>query len=92
MNLITSTLTVAADLQAKPKPPPQELQDGLDTVTLWVQIIGGGIAVIGLMILAIGMMLANRRGRGEQFMESAGWWLAGCILLGTAGVVAPIFL
>ena len=90
---IPSKLTdMVALVPAEAKPLPQEVQDGLDTVILWAQIIGGSLAVLGLMILFIGLFFAHQRGRGEEFMSKAGWWLTGAIGLGTSSVLATLFV
>jgi hypothetical protein len=90
---IPSKLTdVPARVPTEAKPLPQEVQDGLDTVILWAQIIGGSLAVLGLMILFIGLFFAHNRGRGEDFMSKAGWWLTGAIGLGTSTVLATLFV
>ena len=44
------------------------------------------------MVLFIGLFFAHQRGRGEEFMGKAGWWLTGAIGLGTAGVLAALFV
>ena len=93
MTLAGTTIVSTQDrLSAAPEPLPSELQDGLDTIQFWVQTIGGSLAIIGLMVLFIGLFFANRHGRGSEFTEKAGWWCAGAIGLGTAAVIAPVFL
>ncbi len=89
LNLLTGR---AISILAEPKPLPGEVTDAIDTVKLWVQGIGGGVAVIGLLILAISLFFANRNGQGQEFMGKVGWWIAGAVLFGLAGVIAPIFL
>lgn len=89
MNTVTAH---AINIMAKAKPLPGEVTDAIDTVKLWVQGIGGGIAIIGLLILAIGLFFAHRHGSGQEFMGKLGWWIAGAVLFGLAGVIAPIFL
>lgn len=86
VNLATGTIT------ADPAPLPSEVQDSLDTVQFWVQAIGGSLAVIGLMIIGIGLYFANRHGKGAEFMEKVGWWIAGVTILSSAAVVVPVFL
>ncbi|TYC96598.1 hypothetical protein FQ377_13805 [Arthrobacter echini] len=75
-----------------PRPMPQGVQDGLDTIIFWVQTVGGSLAVVGLMVLAIGLFFAHRGGQGGEFMAKVGWWAAGASLLGLAAIIAPIFL
>lgn len=77
---------------SEPAPLPDGVQNGLDTIIFWVQTIGGSIAVLGLMILAIGLFFAHRNNGGGEFMGKVGWWVAGALLFGLAGVIAPIFL
>lgn len=89
MNTVTAH---AVNIMTKAKPLPGEVTDAIDTVKLWVQGIGGGIAIIGLLILAIGLFFAHRHGSGQEFMGKLGWWIAGAVLFGLAGVIAPIFL
>lgn len=92
MTVVTKIADVATSVLAEAKPLPTEVQDGLDTVLLWTKIIGGSLAVLGLMILFIGLFFAHQRGRGEEFMGKAGWWLTGAIGLGTAGVLGALFV
>jgi len=92
MTVFTKFTDVAASISMAPKPMPQEVQDGLDTVLMWTKIIGGSLAVLGLMILFIGLFFAHQRGRGEEFMGKAGWWLTGAIGLGVAGVLGALFV
>lgn len=77
---------------AEPAPLPAPVQDGIDTITNWVQIIGGGIAVIALLILFISLFFAVRGDKGQEFMQKAGWWVTGAMGFGLAGVLAPVFL
>lgn len=92
MTVMTKLANVATSIPMAPKPMPQEVQDGLDTVLMWTKIIGGSLAVLGLMILFIGLFFAHQRGRGEEFMGKAGWWLTGAIGLGVAGVLGALFV
>lgn len=92
MNTLNLLAGRTATIMAEPKPLPPEVTDAIDTVKLWVQGIGGGIAIIGLLILAIGLFFAHRHGQGQEFMGNLGWWIAGAVLFGLAGVIAPIFL
>ena len=92
MNIITRATVFAGNLSAEAKPLPQEVINGLDTIKSWVQIIGGSIAVIGLMMLFVGLFFAHKHGHGQEFMGKAGWWLVGAMGFGLAAVIAPIFL
>ncbi|WP_417221235.1 TrbC/VirB2 family protein [Arthrobacter sp.] len=92
MNTITTHAARAANIMAEPKPLPSEVTDSIDTVVFWVQGIGGGIAVIGLLFVAIGGFFSHRHGQGAEFIGKVGWWIAGAVLFGLAGVIAPIFL
>lgn len=92
MNTLNLLAGRTISILSEPKPLPAEVTDALDTVKLWVQGIGGGIAVIGLLILAISLFFANRHGQGQEFMGKVGWWIAGAVLFGLAGVIAPVFL
>lgn len=91
MTVFTKLTEVATMVLAEAKPLPDAVRDGLDTVLLWTRIIGGSLATLGLMILFIGLFFAHQRGRGEEFMGKAGWWLTGAIGLGTAGLLASMF-
>lgn len=90
--MITKIVAAATSLPAKATPLPQGVQNGIDTIKLWVQVVGGGLAVISLMILGIGLWFASKHEGGEAFMRKAGWWLVGALVFGLAGVIAPIFL
>jgi hypothetical protein len=92
MSITTRVTVFAGNLTAEAKPLPQAVTDGLDTIKSWVQIIGGSIAVIGLMMLFIGLFFAHKHGHGQEFMGKAGWWLVGAMGFGLAAVIAPIFL
>ena len=92
MSIITRATVFAGNLSAEAKPLPQEVINGLDTIKSWVQIIGGSIAVIGLMMLFVGLFFAHKHGHGQEFMGKAGWWLVGAMGFGLAAVIAPIFL
>ncbi len=92
MNITTRVTVFAGNLNAEAKPLPQEVINGLDTIKSWVQIIGGSIAVIGLMMLFIGLFFAHKHGHGQEFMGKAGWWIVGAMGFGLAAVIAPIFL
>lgn len=92
MSIITTATVYTGTLFAEAAPLPQAVTDGLDTLKAWVQIIGGSIAVIGLMMLFIGLFFAHRNGHGQEFMSKAGWWLVGAMGFGLAAVIAPVFL
>lgn len=89
---VAAATQIPTSLATNPRPLPTEVQSGLDTIQFWIQGIGGSVAVIGLMILFIGLFFANRHGQGQEFLSKAGWWLTGAIGLGTAAVIAPVFL
>lgn len=92
MTVLNHLTARAVGITADARPLPQGVQDGLDTIRLWVQVIGGSVAVIGLMALFIGLFFAHRHGHGQDFMGKAGWWLVGAMGFGLAGVIAPVFL
>ncbi len=92
MSITTRVTVFVGNLTAEAKPLPQEVTNGLDTIKSWVQIIGGSIAVIGLMMLFVGLFFAHKHGHGQEFMGKAGWWLVGAMGFGLAAVIAPIFL
>lgn len=92
MNLTSKLTQISTTVMAEAKPLPSDVQDGLDTVLSWVKIIGGSLAVLGLMILFIGLFFANQTGRGQDFMGKVGWWLTGAIGLGLAAVLAGVFI
>ena len=90
MNTLSAIAIQANNTGARPLPP--EVEAGIATIKLWIQGIGGGIAVIGLLILFIGLMIAHRHNQGQEFMGKAGWWVTGALGFGLAGVIAPVFL
>lgn len=92
MNIITRATVIAGNLSAEAKPLPPAVTDGLDTIRNWVQTVGGSIAVIGLMMLFIGLFFAHKHGHGQEFMSKVGWWLVGAMGFGLAAAIAPIFL
>ena len=92
MSIITRVTVFVGNVTAEAKPLPQAVKDGLDTIRNWVQLVGSSIAVIGLMMLFIGLFFAHKHGHGQEFMGKAGWWLVGAMGFGLAAAIAPIFL
>jgi len=92
MTVFTKLTDIATNIAMAPKPLPGPVQDGLDTVLFWAKVIGGSLATLGLMLLFIGLFFAHQRGRGEEFMGKVGWWLTGAIGLGTASLLAGLFV
>ena len=92
MTAFTKLTDIATMVVAEAKPLPAPVQDGLDTVLLWAKIIGGSLAVLGLMILFTGLFFAHERGRGQEFMSKAGWWLTGAIGVGASTALGAMFV
>lgn len=92
MNTINTLAVRTTNLMAEPKPLPQEVTNAMDTIVFWVQSIGGGIAVVGLLFVAIGGFFAHRHGSGQEFIGKVGWWIAAAVVFGLAGVIVPIFI
>ena len=92
MSITTNITVFAGSVPAEAKPLPVAVTNGLETLQAWVQLVGGSIAVIGLMALFIGLFFAHKHGHGQEFMGKAGWWLVGAMGFGLAAVIAPVFL
>lgn len=83
---------VMTSLPTKPLCMPDQVTTVMDTAKFWTTLIGGSLAVVGLILIGIGMFFQHRRGDGGEVMKSMGWWIAGALILGTAGVIAGIFI
>lgn len=91
-SLVAHAYLAGSDIYTKAKPLPAPVTDDLDTVRHWIQALAGSLGIIALMILGIGMFFANRHGKGAEFLEKVGWWIAGAITVSCAGVIGPIFI
>lgn len=85
-------LQVMTSLPTKPLCLPGQVTTVMDTAKMWTLLIGGGLAVVGLAMLGIGMFFQHSRGDGGDAMRKMGWWIAGALIVGCAGVIAGIFL
>ena len=85
-------LQVMTSLPTKPLCLPNQVNTVMDTAKFWATLIGGALAVVGLILIGIGMFFQHRRGDGGEVMKSMGWWIGGALILGTAGVIAGIFI
>lgn len=93
MMILHHAYEVLAPMAGHAHPLPQKVQDALATLKAWIQGIGGGVAVIGLMLIAISMFLAHRRPDGAgTFIDKFTSWIIGAIVLGCAAVIVPIFM
>lgn len=89
-NQLTEQAAGVAPLAAKCL--PQDVTDGLDTVKLWVWIIGGSLFGIALMGLAITMAFNHRRGEAGESVKGIGLWIAAVIVFGAATAIVQVFL
>ena len=58
--------------------------DQFSTILGWAKWVVTGIAVLGFMVVAGRMMIANRQHQGSDHGSSLGWIALGCVLLGVA--------
>ena len=97
MTLFT-LMSAAADLaaampaqipNAAPVQPPGT--GGFVTALGWIKWIGFALAGVALVIVAIRMFFASRRGEGGEHVGALGWILGGVILIGAgAGLVGAL--
>lgn len=72
---------------------PQAATDALDTAKLWVWIIAGVLAGIGLIIIGIKATLNARAGHGgSEILAGLGWWIFGVVLIAAATGIVQMFL
>jgi trbC/VIRB2 family len=95
MGALTAVMSlpfVVSAAHAQMKKAPKEVCDGMDTLTGWATWIGGGAAVLGLIVLGISLFFHHRHGGGASIMEKIGYWVAGVVIIGSAGSIAGVFI
>lgn len=71
---------------------PAEAVNAMDTAKMWALIIAVTFAIVGLILIGIGMFFQHRRGDGGEVLKSLGWWIGGVILVSAAAGITSIFL
>lgn len=89
-NQVSERMPAVAPMAAKCL--PKDVTDGLDTVKLWVWIIGGSLFGIALMGLAITMAFNHRRGEAGESIKGLGLWIAAVVLFAAATAIVQVFL
>lgn len=86
------TATAAHAAAGKPKPAPQQMCDGLATAQAWVAGIAVTAAVIGLVLIGIGMFFSHRHENGSSLFAKVGYWALGATFVGAATAIAGVFI
>ncbi|MGA7207021.1 MAG: hypothetical protein WBX27_20610 [Specibacter sp.] len=92
--LMSAAVDFAAAMPAQiPDPAPVQPPgtQGFTTALAWIKWIGFALAGVALVIVAIRMFFASRRGEGGEHVGALGWILGGVILIGAgAGLVGAL--
>lgn len=86
------TATAAHAAAGKPKPAPQQMCDGLATAQAWTTGIAVTAAVIGLVLIGIGMFFSHRHENGSSLFAKVGYWALGATFVSTATAIAGAFI
>lgn len=65
--------------------------EGIRMLVRWVAWIVFALAVIGVLVSAGMMMIANNRGQGAEHGTRLGWVFGGCIIAGSAAGLVGVF-
>ena len=84
--------TAAHAAAGKPKPAPQQMCDGLATAQAWTVGIAVTAAVIGLVLIGIGMFFSHRHENGSSLFAKVGYWALGATFVSTATAIAGAFI
>ena len=91
--LAVLTLAIAApSAQAKVFQMPQAVCDGGDTLIAVLTWGGGVVAAAGLMMIGYNLVVSHRREDGSFTLMALGKWGIGAILIGSASVIAALFI
>lgn len=91
--LAVLTLVIAApSAQAKVFQMPQAVCDGGDTLIAVLTWGGGVVAAAGLMMIGYNLVVSHRREDGSFTLMALGKWGIGAILIGSASVIAALFI
>lgn len=90
--MLELALELPTQITAQAYPLPIEVLNVLETMKVWLGIIAGALAVVGLMMIGIGLFFKHRRGDGGEALGALGWWIAGVLLVAGASAIAAVFL
>jgi len=90
--LLVAANDATAKIYARPYCMPQAMTDAMDTAKFWTLGVAVVLAVIGLILIGVGMFFQHRRGDGGEMLKSLGWWIGGVITVAAAAAIVGIFL
>lgn len=83
---------VVLRVPAAPLCLPTQVTTALDTAKFWCTIVAAALAVVGLILIGIGMFFQHRRGDGGEMLKSLGWWIGGAVTVAAAAGIASVFI
>ncbi|WP_315303902.1 TrbC/VirB2 family protein [Rothia dentocariosa] len=89
--VLASPLMMSA-AHAEMKKAPKEMCDGMDTFIGWFQYFAGGLAVVGLIIIGVGMWFSHQHNGPMRLVERILFWIGGCVCVGAAVSIAAVFV
>lgn len=92
--LMSAAADIAAAMPAQiPNPAPVQPPGtgGFTLAISWIKWVGFALAGVAIVLAAIRMFFASRRGEGGEHVGALGWILGGVILIGAgAGLVGSL--
>lgn len=92
--LMSTAADIAAAMPAQiPNPAPVQPPGtgGFTLAISWIKWVGFALAGVAIVLAAIRMFFASRRGEGGEHVGALGWILGGVILIGAgAGLVGSL--
>ena len=89
--VLASPLMMSA-AYAEMKKAPKEMCDGMDTFIGWFQYFAGGLAVVGLIIIGVGMWFSYQHNGPMRLIEKVLFWVGGCVFVAAAAAIAGVFV
>ena len=89
---VLSTPLMMSVAQAQMKKAPKDVCDGMDTFIGWFQWFAGGLAVVGLIIIGVGMWFSYQHNGPMRLIEKILFWVGGCVFVAMATAIAGVFV
>lgn len=89
--VLASPLMMSA-AHAEMKKAPKEMCDDMDTFIGWFQWFAGGLAVVGLIIIGVGMWFSYQHNGPMRLIEKILFWVGGCVFVAMATAIAGVFV
>ncbi len=64
----------------------------MDTFIGWFQWFAGGLAVVGLIIIGVGMWFSYQHNGPMRLIEKILFWVGGCVFVAMATAIAGVFV